>query len=116
MSLPTNVEAEDNVLRSVLLEERRDELSEIARDTELLAESFSTVSQLVQKQGTNLNEAARNTEVASDETGEGTNALRRASESRRFWWGAGAFVAGTITLTVCSIALLEKFARDAKKE
>lgn len=111
MSLPSLVEADDDSLRYVLVEERRDETRQIAEDTKLLAEAFQDVARMVGEQGSKLDQMATATESALDQTSGGKEHPRQASESKRFWVGAVAAVAGTLVLTVFGIAALKGVGR-----
>lgn len=116
MSLPSSVEAEDNSLRFLLIEERRNEAVQIAEDTELLAEAFQDVSRMVREQGSKLDQMEAATESALDRTSGGKEYLRQASESKRFWVGAVAAVTGTLVLTVFGIAALKGVGRKDLNE
>jgi t-SNARE complex subunit (syntaxin) len=109
--LSSNVEAEDNSLRFVLMEERREEAEQVARDTVLLAESFQDVAQMVKEQGVMLDQMEAATEATLNNTSGGKEHLRQASESKRFWVGAISAVAGTLILTAFGLAALGRMTR-----
>ena len=109
--LSSNVEAEDNSLRFVLMEERREEAEQVARDTVLLAESFQDVAQMVKEQGVMLDQMEAATKATLNNTSGGKEHLRRASESKRFWVGAISAVAGTLILTAFCLAALGRMTR-----
>uniref|UniRef100_A0A6C0CIG1 t-SNARE coiled-coil homology domain-containing protein n=1 Tax=viral metagenome TaxID=1070528 RepID=A0A6C0CIG1_9ZZZZ len=111
MDLSSNVEAEDNSLRIALMEERNVELKKIARDSELLSESFQEVSKIVKEHGQKLDRAVESTEAASVSTSVGNEFLRQASERRRFWVGTVAATFGTLVVTVFGVMVVSNMTK-----